>query len=104
LSLRTVAIIFLSACSFFSTLNVSALASALTRIDEQTHLSIMFMTFVLIFRPMPFWVASSSRHCSLAWGRLTPWKSYGVPDFPKYLSYQQGPLHPLNRTLTRNPP
>jgi len=51
LSLMTVAIIFFRACSFFSTLLDQ---SNVQKHQREIHLSIMFMTFVLIFRPMPF--------------------------------------------------
>lgn len=57
--------------------------------SARTHLSIIFMTFVLIFLPMPFCCDSSSRHCSRAWPRLTPLKSYGDPAFPKKLHRQR---------------
>lgn len=60
LSLSTVAIIFLSACSFFSTLTVSASMPY----NRHTYPSIMFITFVLTFFPLLFWLASSSRHCA----------------------------------------
>lgn len=45
----------------------------------------MLMTLLLTLRLADFCCVSSSAHCFLIWGKLTPWKSYREPALPKSL-------------------
>lgn len=84
LSLRTVPIIFFNDVSFFSTLCSLETTKTHNR-HYTTHLSIMLITFGLIFFFIPFCASSSSVAFVLSLSTSLPSKSYKEPAFPNCL-------------------